>query len=556
MAVLKQRRTLSPSPFIQEYQDPWNTLHIDLDALKHNWRWLESKIPKKQPIYAVLKADAYGHGLGEAASVLSEIGCRYFAVESPSEGITLRNAGIEDEILLMNPIPLWMAEQAVRYDLSASVVHESILIPLEEAAASLNTTCRIHVNLNLGLNRMGVSTKNLPALIDQILSFRHLRLEGLFGQPRDLATAPDAMGKLISTVQLLKDRGIDIPKVHFANSITFLRLAESRKLGVRLGILLYGVLPPEMAGGTHDDIPVKSVMSLTSRLVQIQHLSAGSRLGYHAKERVKRDSVIGVIPLGYYHGLDRKMTRNGAVLIRGMSAPFAGAISMNASMVDITDISGVKIGEEVTLFGPQRGRRICLNELALKTNTIAAELMMRFGKSVPRKYRFEKDEVAKKISFREENEDIEIRYVQTIKELPETLPFSDIVAFLWENMEYYRDPIDRISAALDYALASSAPGRGFVLLAHSKDRLLGVLVSVHTDTVGFIPENIIVYVCVHHGYRRNKLGMRLIKQAMECTEGDIKLHVEKDNPAISLYKKMGFTEDYMEMRYKRRSKEQ
>ena len=510
---------------------------------------MSSHVPHGCSLYAVLKADAYGHGLREAAAVLSDIGCRHFAVESPQEAITLRNSGIEDEILLMNPIPAWMAEQAVRHDLSVSVIHRSILEPLEEAAEALNNRCRIHVNMNLGLNRMGISTRKVPQLAKEVFRYPHLKLEGLFGQPHDAATAMDAMVKLQSTVEKLKKQGINIPQVHFANSITFLRFPEARKLGARLGILLYGVMPPEEANASARKHPLKPVMSLTTRVVQIQHLPKGSRLGYHAREKVARDSVIGVLPLGYYHGLDRKMTKNGSVLIRGQHAFFSGSISMNASMVDITDISGVRIGDEALLFGTQHNRRIELNDLALRTGTIAAELMMRFGGSVSRKYKSTEKDVSTRIDLRELDPRLEIRYIQTVKQLPGDITFADIVEFLQSHMKPFHDSSDKISSALDYALASSAPGKGFLLLVLSGGRILGALVTVRTDTGGFIPENVIVYLCVHKKFRNMGLGSRLIRESLECTEGDIKLHVEKNNPAVSLYKKLGFTSDYLEMRY-------
>jgi alanine racemase len=128
----------------RDYEEPWNQLNIDLDALQFNYQKLRSKIPSKSVLYAVLKSDAYGHGLGEVGKLLVQAGCRNFAVETPQEGILLRKQGIESEILLLNPIPLWMAEMAVYYDFSVSVIHQSILQPLEDAALSMDKRCRIH----------------------------------------------------------------------------------------------------------------------------------------------------------------------------------------------------------------------------------------------------------------------------------------------------------------------------------------------------------------------------------------------------------------------------
>jgi len=544
----KTKSKLSPPGVVQEYEDPWNSLLIDLDTLKDNYNWLRSKINKDAVFFPVLKANAYGHGLKETASVLSDLGCRHFAVDSPQEGIILRNSGIESEILLMNPIPLWMAEQAVRYDLSVSVIHSSILESLEQAASDLNKKCRIHLNMNLGLNRMGIPTRNVTKLAKQVDSYPHLKLEGLFGQPREPGTALEAMDRLNNEVSELGKKGISVPNVHFANSITFLRHPETRELGVRLGILLYGVLPPEEGDKYINDLPLRPVMSLKTKVVQIQSVRSGSKIGYHAREKILRDSLIAVIPLGYYHGLDRKMTQNGFVIIKEKRAPFIGAISMNAAMVDITDIPDVRIGENVTLFGKHDNQMITLNEIASRTGTIAAELMMRFGNSIERKYIYKGEDVSKHIIFLKETQKVEIRYCQTVKDLPSNITFTDIALFLKSHLAPLDDSIDKINSALDYALASSAPGRGFILLAVSGGDILGVLVCVKTDTLDFIPENIIVYTCVHKDHRQKGLGSILVNQAFECVEGKIKLHLEKNNPAREFYKKLGFTLDYIEMR--------
>lgn len=541
-------RKLSPPGVVQEYEDPWNSLYIDLDALKDNYNWLKSKISKGAVFFPVLKANAYGHGIKETAIVLSDLGCRNFAVDSPQEGIILRNSGIKEEILLMNPIPLWMAEQAVRYDLSVSVIHPSILEPLEQAASDLNKKCWIHLNINLGLNRMGIPTRNVPKLAREVNSYPHLILKGIFGQPREPGMAMEAMNKLINTAEVLKKMGISINNVHFANSVTFLKHAEARSLGVRLGILLYGVMPPEEAGQSHEDVPLRPVMSLKTKVVQIQRVSSGSKVGYHAKEIVSRDSIIGVIPLGYYHGLDRKMTKNGYVLIRGEKAPFIGAISMNAAMIDVTDIPDIGIGDDAVLFGSDKDQMITLNELASRTGTIAAELMMRFGNSIERKYIYKGEDVSTRVTFQEKNEQIEIRYCQTLKDLPSNFTFSDIALFLKKHLAPFDDPLERINSALDYALASSAPGRGFMLLALSREGIFGVLVCVKTDTLDFIPENIIVYTCVHREHRKKGIGSKLVNQAFKCMEGKVKLHLDKDNPAKNFYNKFGFRLNYIEMR--------
>ena len=337
--------------------------------------------------------------------------------------------------------------------------------------------------------------------------------------------------------------------LHFANSTTFLAHPITRNESVRLGILLYGVLPTEQYKENSCNLPIKAVMSLETELVQIRKLPKGSRLGYHCREKTEKDTTIGIIPLGYYHGLDRKMTKKSFVLISEKKAYFTSAISMNSSTIDITNIPDARIGDKVTIIGRQGDQEISINDLAENSGTIGAELMIRFGKSIIRSYKLTDKESSTEVTIEQKkSEDITIRFSQTIKELPDWINYDDITHFLKNNLGPYSDTEDEINASLDYALSSNPRGNGFVILATSKRKLLGAVVCVQTNTSGFIPENILVYLCVHCNYRGKGIGKRLAREAITCAEGSIKLHVKKSNPAIKLYKKLGFKDDYLEMR--------
>ena len=542
--------SLSPPLIQKDYEDPWNKLNINLDALKSNYRYLKSLLPQKALFYAVLKSEAYGHDLKEIGKVLSGLGCMHYAVESPQEGIRLRNEAIKGEILLMNPIPIWMAELSVRHDLSVSVIHESILQPLEEAARLMGKTCRIHLNANVGLNRMGIAPSKVLKIAREADSNPHIELKGLFGQTRDSSSALDSFKHLSNIYEKLKKEDVAPNYLHFANSTTFLEYPETVADGVRLGILLYGVIPPEQYKLKTKLNQLTPVMSLETEIVQIRQLSKGSKIGYRSKEKTEHDLTIGTIPIGYNHGLDRKLLNGGYVIVHEKKSPFIGAISMNSSTIDITGIEGTKIGDEVTLVGKQGKQEISINELAGKSDTIAAELMMRFGKSIARNYQISDQDITSEIIIEQEKTDnIHVRYFQTENELPEWMNVSDIVCFLQANLIPFDDPKNVISAAVDYALSSYPGGKGFILLATLDKKILGVIVCIQLDKVGIIPENLIVYVCVHQNYREKGLGARLIRESIDCSEGDVKMHVEKTNPAIKLYKKLGFKDDYIEMRF-------
>ena len=541
----------SLAPLVQrEYEDPWNKLNIDLDAVKVNYRFIKSQLPPGALFYAVLKSDAYGHDLKVIGKVLAQSGCTHFAVESPQEGIRLRNEGIKGEILLMNPIPMWMAELSVRHDLSVSVIHESILQPLQDAAQLMGKSCRIHLNVNVGLNRMGIAPSQILKIAKEATSKTHIELEGLFGQPRDSASALESFRYLKKIYEKLKAEDVAPYYIHFANSTTFLAHPETVADGVRLGILLYGVLPPEQYKIKPKPHQLRPVMSLKTEIVQIRQLPKGSKIGYRSKEKTDRDLIIGTIPIGYNHGLDRKLLNRGYVIVHEKKAPFIGAISMNSSTIDITEIKDVEMGDEVVIIGRQGKQEIKINELAEKSETIAAELMMRFGKSIPRNYHMkERDGASEIVIEQEKTDDIHIRYFQTENELPGWMNVYDIVNFLQMNLMPFDDSKDVISTAVEYALSAHPGGKGFILLATIDKKLLGVIVCIQIDKVGIIPENLIVYVCVHQNYRRKGLGSRLIQEAIDCAEGDVKVHVEKTNPAMKLFRKIGFKDDYIEMRF-------
>jgi alanine racemase len=548
----RPRRRLSPLPVETEYEDPWNNLVVNLDRLEYNYRLLMSRMPKGSVLYAVVKSDAYGHGIKEVSKVLSQAGCAHFAVETPQEGIIIRNEGIVGEILLMNPIPLWMAELAVRYDLSVSVIHTSILQPLEDVAALMDKTCMIHLNINVGLHRMGIPPSKSVGVAKEAAAKPHLLLQGIFGQPREPSTALESFRRLQDIHEKMKAERVAPKQLHFANSTTFLSHPEIIANGVRLGILLYGVFPPEQRKQDFPELPVKPVMNVCTELVQIRDLDKGSRIGYRAKTKTQRDSRIGTIPIGYSHGLGKLTAQNGYVLIHGRRAPFIGTISMNSATIDITDIKEAKIGDKVVVVGKQGSNEIDVNDLAQTSGTIAGELMTRLGRGIPRQYKMESQDVMTEITVsQDKTDDVNIRYIENEKELPNWLYVNDITDFLLDHMHPYSDSMETTVTAVDYALSAHPQGRGFVLIASMAKEIIGVVVAIQTDKLEIIPENVLVYICVHRDYRHRGIGSRLITEATNCVEGNFKIHVLKTNPALGLLKKLGFKNDHFEMRFER-----
>ncbi|MCL7414303.1 MAG: alanine racemase, partial [ANME-2 cluster archaeon] len=458
------------------------------------------------------------------------------------------------EILLLNPLPEWMAETAVYHDLSVSVIHPSILDSLEKAAQNLEKKVKIHVAVNIGLNRLGISSSGLMEIVEKISSNPFMRFEGLYGQARDNTSAKQSYEQLCSLYGNLKSTGVVPKHLHFPNSTTFLAHPETAISGVRLGILLYGVLPPEQYAKNTRDVPIIPAMSLHTRVIQMREVPKGSKIGYRAGENTEQDLIIATIPIGYAQGLDRKLASSSSVLIKGQRAPFIGAISMNNAMIDVTDIPGVKIGDIVTIVGKQVDSEININELAVKSGTISAELMVRFGQGIARQYISDEDNSNNIVILPKETQNIQINHIQTEKELPDWITVWELIDFLQEHCRPFEDPVEIIRSSLDFALSTDYEGRGFLLIATADQSIVGVIVAIRNETIGFIPENVLVYVCVHKEYRNNGIGSWLVREAVERCDGDVKLHLVKHNPSLDFYKKRGFSDTHLEMRYLKEDK--
>jgi ribosomal protein S18 acetylase RimI-like enzyme len=229
---------------------------------------------------------------------------------------------------------------------------------------------------------------------------------------------------------------------------------------------------------------------------------------------------------------------------------------MNSSTIDITDIDGARLGDRVTIVGKQGDAEIDINELARNSGTISAELMTNFGKGVARTYEDDRDEDAPAMVVGQQaDEEVVLHFVQGERSLPEGIEVSDVIEFLNSHLRPFQDPVETISLAVDYALSSIPDGRGFVLLATIGNRILGAVVNIELPHTGVTPGNLFVYVCVHQDRRRRGLGEMIIREAIACCDGDVKLHVAKLNPALGLYRRLGFRDDYHEMRYLKEGRE-
>lgn len=346
---------------------------------------------------AVVKADAYGHGAPRCAQVLGAAGADWFGVALIEEALELRAAKITQPIFCLGGAWPEQANEIIRHQLTPALFTIESAAALDQAAQTSGEPLCVHLKVDTGMGRYGVPLADLPAFLDALKPFEHLRVDGLMTH---LANADDAnhthtnqqVAAYQTAWQMMQGRGYQATWQHLANSAASHGHATARGNLVRVGALLYGltgdVLQPGLPG-----VSVKPVLSLHSRIAFLKTVPAGATIGYGATFTTKRTSRIATIPIGYADGYRRDLSNRGAVLIRGARAPIVGRVSMDLSMVDVTDIPSATFGDEVILLGEQDAATIRAEDLAFLLNTVSYEIVTGISARVPHLYR-EPDEVA------------------------------------------------------------------------------------------------------------------------------------------------------------------
>jgi alanine racemase len=379
--------------------------HVDLDATRANYRALAAylsseaalnrrsgKGPATAPgIIAVVKANAYGHGAVRVARALEEVGATWLAVADIEEGIELREAGTRARILVFGALSVSALEGVFDYDLTPTIASPAAGRALQTAALARGTSIKYHLKIDTGMHRLGFRHENLPWTLPELLASPNLELEAVYTH---FATADEPEHPLFEQQRLNFEKACDTlaslgarPAYrHAANSAATLRDSRVWYDFVRPGLLLHGVVPPPL----HTTIPLRPVMSLTSRVVAVKGIRAGEAVGYGSRFSPDRPTTLAVIPAGYADGLDRRLEDRGCVLIRGRRARIVGAVSMDMLTADVTDIDEVNPGDEVVFLGSQGSdvtQTLDAREMAGAISTIPYEILCRLGSRVVRSYR-------------------------------------------------------------------------------------------------------------------------------------------------------------------------
>lgn len=355
---------------------------IDTGAYSRNIDAIVQRLPAGCRLVPVLKADGYGHGAVELAKRCTPDRVGMIAVALLEEGLDLRHAGITLPLLVLGPLSETQIATALDEKITAGVIGPE---ELESAArVAKDRDIAIHLKLDSGMGRMGLIDEDLPRVAEIIRSSPRLRIDALYthfanaSDPGDPYTQQQ-IERFDRMVRALEELGVRAPKHHLANSAATVRGVGIADY-VRVGIALFGV---EVVEGWR----LEPVMRWRTEIARLKNLPANSGIGYGVTFRTSRPSRIATLPVGYADGYDRLLSNNADVLIRGCRSPVVGRVSMDLITVDVTDVPGVALGDEVVLLGSQDGERITADELAQRTGTISYEVFCGVSKRVPRFYR-------------------------------------------------------------------------------------------------------------------------------------------------------------------------
>ncbi len=363
---------------------------IDLDALHYNLHTIADNLSPDTKICAVIKADAYGHGIHEIGKELQESShVSYFATATIDEANALRSCGVTKPIIILGACFASRVKETVEKEYRSHIFTYESAKALSDEAVLQGKKAYIHIGLDTGMNRLGyVASDDIIPEIEKIVALPNLEVEGLFthlakADMADQNFTYEQMERYNNIVEQLKERGITASIHHCANSAGTMEESKTHMDMVRTGIIMYGIRPSEFVG---KDFPLKPVLSLKSTVIYLKKVPKGERISYGGTYTLPEEQVIATIPIGYGDGYPRSLSNQGYVLINGKKAPIRGKICMDLMMVDVTDIPNVKIGTEVVLIGRSGTEVITAEELGELSGRFAYEFVCDLGKRIPRVY--------------------------------------------------------------------------------------------------------------------------------------------------------------------------
>jgi alanine racemase len=376
---------------------------VSLPALRRNFCAVRDLVAPAATVCAVVKAHAYGHGAVECARALEQEGAKWFGVTSTDEGLALRDAGISGRILLMTGFWRGDEELVLENQLTPAVWQSEHVERLERAAERLRKdVVRVHLKVDTGMARLGASPEELPQLLGMLQAARHVQVEGLFSHlaSAEVADSPQVdqqISRFEEASALVKRNGLAPDYLHIANTSAIATRPRARMNFVRPGIALYGYqLPsgsaPSLASfakggeGKSFDLPVSPVLSWKTRIFSLRDVGAGQAIGYSGAYVAAAPARIAALPVGYADGLNRRLSSRGRVIVNDQYAPIVGNISMDLTLIDVTEIPGAAIGSEAIIIGRSADCAVTAADHAALAGTIPYEVLCNISKRVPRQY--------------------------------------------------------------------------------------------------------------------------------------------------------------------------
>src|SRR5438094_4211295 len=378
-----------------------SALMYNLEAIRKYVNPPHEKRESPRKILSIVKGNGYGHGGPEVAKALEKAGSDWFGVTCTDEGIAVRQKGDRKPSLVLTSFVPGEEYQLVDYELTA-VIHRCEQLELLNRAASRRggkKPVTFHLKIDTGMNRLGIATGEVDCFARQLGKCKHLQLTGIFSHFASSEVFTDTAvgqqtreqeGRFYAALQRLRSLGIDPGIVHLANSAAIVTRPETWAEMVRPGAILYGYHPGYDPSEKREEaevrLPLKPVMSLRSRIISLRSVPVGAGVSYNATFVAKRLTRIGVLAAGYGDGIHRSLGNRGNVLLRGKLVPIVGIISMDVTMIDVTDVEGAEIDDVATIHGTDGKEVLPANRVARGVGTVTSDLLCAVSQRVPRLY--------------------------------------------------------------------------------------------------------------------------------------------------------------------------
>ena len=383
----------------------FHSSHIEISksALAHNLNYLKSRFGDDTQISSVIKGNAYGHGIEHIIPLAERSGIRHFSVFSADEAYRAHQSmKPETELMIMGMIEDEAISWAIEHGISFYIFDIIRLESAKKYAEEIGKPARIHLELETGMHRTGISQEKVPIVLQFLLDHQHLFvIEGIcthFAGAESISNylrIKNQLSLFIRTVKKLQKSGLEYKKLHTACSAAAIRYPRTIMDMVRIGIAQYGMWPNretfmhdvvEQNGDEYAADPLRRVISWKSRIMSIKEVPTNRFVGYGTSFLTQRKTILATVPIGYAHGFSRNLSNSGTVLINGLKAPVIGVVNMNMLMADITDLAeNAQKGDEVIIIGTDGKTDMTVSSFSELTNNLNYETLARLPNDIPRK---------------------------------------------------------------------------------------------------------------------------------------------------------------------------